>query len=82
VLKPPTRARQAVVAGWAALLVAIIISLITGPFLDGEPFLVQKIVFVTLFVVILTWGVMPWMSRVASGYLYVGDGEVVKGDRS
>ncbi|MDD5142463.1 MAG: hypothetical protein PHF39_03400 [Methanoregula sp.] len=50
--------------------VSIIISLLTGPFLDGEPFLVQKVVFVTLLVVVLTWVVMPWMSRVAAGFLY------------
>jgi len=70
VLKPPTKARQAVVTWCAALPVSIVISLLTGPFLDGEPFLVQKVVFVTLLVVLLTWVVMPWMSRVAKGFLY------------
>lgn len=70
VLKPPTKARQAVVTWCAALPVSIVISLLTGPFLDGEPFLVQKVVFVTLLVVLLTWVVMPWISRVAAGFLY------------
>lgn len=73
VLKPPTKARQAVVTWCAALPVSIIISLITGPFLDGEPFLVQKVVFVTLLVVLLAWVVMPVVARVASGFLYAGD---------
>jgi len=70
VLKPPTKARQAVVTWCAALPVSIIISLLTGPFLDGEPFLVQKVVFVTLLVVLLTWVVMPVVARVAGGFLY------------
>ena len=70
VLKPPTKARQAAVTWIAALPVSILISLITGPFLDGEPFLVQKVVFVTLLVVILTWAVMPFVSRIAARWLY------------
>jgi hypothetical protein len=74
VLRPPTKARQAVVTWCAALPVSIIISLLTGPFLDGEPFLVQKVVFVTLLVVLLTWVVMPFVARVAEGFLYPGEG--------
>ena len=70
VLKPPTKARQAAVTWIAALPVSIFISLVTGPFLDGEPFLVQKVVFVTLLVVILTWAVMPFVSRIAARWLY------------
>jgi antibiotic biosynthesis monooxygenase (ABM) superfamily enzyme len=70
VLKPPTKARQAVVTWCAALPVSIVISLLTGPFLDGEPFLVQKVVFVTLLVVLLTWVVMPGVARVAERFLY------------
>lgn len=69
-LRPPTKFRQAVVTWCAALPVSILISLLVDPFLDGEPFLVQKIVFVTLLVGILTWGVMPWISQVAAGFLY------------
>jgi antibiotic biosynthesis monooxygenase (ABM) superfamily enzyme len=49
----------------AALPVSILISLLIDLFLDGEPFLVQKVVFVTLLVVLLTWVVIPAMSRVA-----------------
>jgi len=57
------------------LPVSIVISLLTGPFLDGEPFLVQKVVFVTLLVVLLTWVVMPFVARVAEGFLYPVDGD-------
>ena len=70
VLKPPTKARQAVVTWIAALPVSIIISIITGPFLDAEPFLVQKAVFVTLLVILLTWAVMPLAARLFFRYLY------------
>jgi uncharacterized protein len=77
ILRPPTRARQAVVTWCAALPVSIIISLVTAPFLDGEPFLVQKVVFVTLLVVLLTWVVMPVVSRVAVGFLYPGEGDEI-----
>jgi len=70
VFRPPTKARQAVITWCAALPVSIIISLLTGPFLHGEPFLVQNVVFVPLLVVILTWVVMPLISQVAAGFLY------------
>ena len=70
VLKPPTKARQAVVTWIAALPVSIIISLLTGPFLDNQPFLVQKVVFLTLLVVLLTWVVMPLATRIFFRYLY------------
>ena len=70
ILKPPTKARQAAVTWIAALPVSIIISLITGPFLDSQPFLVQKVVFVTLLVVLLTWIVMPFASRLFARWLF------------
>lgn len=70
VVRPPTKFRQAVVTWCAALPVSILISLITGPFLDDQPFLVQKVVFVTLLVLLLTWIVMPYMSRFFMGFLY------------
>lgn len=73
VLKPPTKFRQAVVTWFAVLPVSICISLATGPFLDKEPFLVQKIVFVTLLVSILTWIVMPLFTRIAARWLYPGE---------
>lgn len=67
-----TEARPAVVTWCVALPVSIIISLITGPFLDGEPFLVQKVVFVTLLIVLLMWVVMPVVARVAGGFCIRG----------
>jgi len=70
VLKPPTKARQAVVTWIAALPVSIIISLVTGPFLDPRPFLVQKVVFVTLLVALLTWVVMPLATRLFARWLF------------
>lgn len=70
VVRPPTKLCQAVVTWCAVLPVSIFISLVTGPFLDDQPFLVQKVVFVTLLVTLLTWIVMPFMSRVLAGYLY------------
>lgn len=69
-LRPPTKTRQAVVTWCAALPVSVLISLVTGPFLDAEPFLLQKVVFVTLLVALLTWIVMPFASRIAAGFLY------------
>jgi antibiotic biosynthesis monooxygenase (ABM) superfamily enzyme len=54
----------------AALPVSIIISLLTDPFLDNQPFLVQKVVFLTLLVVLLTWVVMPLATRLFFRYLY------------
>ena len=82
IFKPPTKARQAVVTWLAVLPVSIFISLVTDPFLEGASFLVQKVVFVTLLVVILTWLVMPGMSRIAAPWLYpkedlASDGENV-----
>jgi uncharacterized protein len=73
VLTPPTRARQALVTWIAALPVSIVISILTGPFLDNEPFLVQKVVFITLLVVILTWAVMPLATRIFFRFLYPGE---------
>jgi uncharacterized protein len=70
VLKPPTKTRQAVVTWIAALPVSIFISLVAGPFIDDQSFLVQKVVFVTLLVVILTWAVMPIVTRIAARWLY------------
>jgi hypothetical protein len=70
VLKPPTKARQAVVTWIAALPVSIIISLITNPFLDSQPFLVQKVVFVTLLVVLLNWVVMPLATQLFAQWLF------------
>jgi hypothetical protein len=70
VLRPPTKARQAVVTWIAALPVSIIITLVTDPFLDNQPFLVQKVVFITLLVIILTWGVMPLATRLFARWLY------------
>jgi hypothetical protein len=70
ILKPPTKSRQAVVTWIAALPVSIIISIITGPFLDPQPFLVQKVVFVTLLVVLLTWIVMPLATQLFARWLF------------
>jgi antibiotic biosynthesis monooxygenase (ABM) superfamily enzyme len=70
VLKPPTKARQAVVTWIAALPVSIIISILTGPFLDSEPLVIQKAVFIALLVVLLTWVVMPLATRLFFRYLY------------
>jgi hypothetical protein len=70
VLKPPTKARQAVVTWIAALPVSIIISILTGPFLDNQPFLVQKVVFLSLLVVLLTWVVMPLATLIFARWLY------------
>jgi antibiotic biosynthesis monooxygenase (ABM) superfamily enzyme len=70
VVKPPTKARQAVVTWFAVLPVSIAISLATDPFLDDAPFLIQKMVFVTLLVSLLTWVVMPVVSRIAAPFLY------------
>ena len=70
VVKPPTKVRQAVVTWFAVLPVSIFISLATGPFLDDAPFLIQKMVFVTLLVSLLTWVVMPVVSRIAAPFLY------------
>ena len=70
VLVPPTKARQAVVTFIAALPISIIISIITGPFLDPAPFLVQKVVFVALLVILLTWAVMPLATRIFARWLY------------
>jgi len=70
VLKPPTKARQAVVTWVAALPVSIIISILTGPFLDAEPLIIQKAVFVALLVILLTWVVMPLATRLFFRYLY------------
>jgi antibiotic biosynthesis monooxygenase (ABM) superfamily enzyme len=70
VLKPPTKARQAVVTWIAALPVSIIISLVTDPFLDPQPFLVQKVVFLSLLVVLLTWVVMPLVTRLFARWLF------------
>jgi hypothetical protein len=70
VLKPPTKAHQAVVTWIAALPVSIIISILTAPFLDSQPFLVQKVVFVALLVILLTWVVMPLATRLFFRYLY------------
>jgi antibiotic biosynthesis monooxygenase (ABM) superfamily enzyme len=78
VLRPPTKARQAVVTWCAALPVSILISLLVDPFLDGEPFLVQKVVFVTLLVVLLTWIVMPLISQIAAGFLYPDESDAVE----
>ena len=70
VLKPPTKARQAVVTWIAALPVSVVISLITNPFLDDQPFLVQKVVFVTLLVALLTWIVMPLATQLFARWLF------------
>jgi antibiotic biosynthesis monooxygenase (ABM) superfamily enzyme len=70
VLKLPTKARQTVVTWIAALPVSIIISILTGPFLDSEPLIIQKAVFVALLVVLLTWVVMPLATRLFFRYLY------------
>lgn len=70
ILKPPTKARQAAVTWVAALPVSIIISLVTGPFLDPQPILVQKVVFVTLLVALLTWVVMPFATRLFARWLF------------
>jgi Uncharacterized protein conserved in bacteria len=73
VLRPPTKARQALVTFICALPVSILISVLTGPFLDNEPFLVQKVIFIALLVVILTWAVMPLATRIFFRFLYPGE---------
>jgi uncharacterized protein len=73
VLAPPSKARQALVTFICALPVSILISILTGPFLDTEPFLVQKTVFIALLVIILTWAVMPLATRIFFRYLYPGE---------
>jgi len=70
VLRPPTKTRQAAVTWIAALPVSILISLITNPFLDTQPFLVQKVVFVTLLVALLTWVVMPLATQLFARWLF------------
>jgi len=70
VLKPPAKARQAFVTWIAALPVSIVISLVTDPFLDTQPFLVQKVIFVALLVVLLTWVVMPLATQVFTSWLF------------
>jgi uncharacterized protein len=70
VVRPPTKARMAIVTWIAVLPVSIIISLITDPFLASQPFLVQKVVFVTLLVILLTWVVMPVATRVFARWIF------------
>lgn len=70
VLRPPTKARMAAVTWIAVLPVSIIISLVTDPFLDTRSFLVQKLVFVSLLVCLLTWVVMPVATRIFARWLY------------
>ena len=79
VLKPPTRFRQAVVTWAAALPVSIVISLLTNPFLDTQPFLVQKVIFVTLLVAILAYVMMPLATRIFARWLYPGEPGPVHG---
>jgi uncharacterized protein len=70
VIRPPTKARMAVVTWIAVLPVSIIISLVTDPFLNTQPFLVQKVVFVSLLVSLLTWVVMPLATRLFARWLF------------
>jgi uncharacterized protein len=70
ILKPPSKSRMAAVTWVAVLPVSIIISLITDPFLDTRSFLIQKLVFVSLLVPLLTWVVMPLATQVFSRWLF------------
>ncbi len=73
VVKAPKKYRQAIVTWIGALPVVIVITLLTNPFLKSQPMMVQKIAFVSLLVPLLTWVVMPLLTRVFARFLYEGE---------
>jgi antibiotic biosynthesis monooxygenase (ABM) superfamily enzyme len=74
VVRPPKKHRQAIVTWIAVLPLSIIITILTNPFLETQSLLIQKIVFVSILVPVLTWLAMPALTQIFSRWLYeLGD---------
>ena len=69
-LSPPPRWKMAVATFLGVLPVAMILNLALGPTLGSWPFILRNAVFNACVVVLLTWLVMPPVTRLLHGWLH------------
>lgn len=67
---PPPRWRMATATFLGVLPAVMILSLSIGPAIASWPFIIRNVVFNACVVALLTWVVMPFVTRVLQGWLY------------
>ena len=67
---PPPRYKMAIVTWIAIFGLIIIINLLLGSFLASLPMLLRSFLLTVGLVILMTYVVMPWMTRLFSGWLY------------
>lgn len=75
---PPPRWKMAVATFLGVLPVAIILNLTLGPMIESWPFIPGNAVFNACVVALLTWVVMPLVTRVLHGWLHADGGNTFK----
>jgi uncharacterized protein len=67
---PPPRWKMAVVIGVAIFAMIVVINAALGDWLEAIPFIPRTLLTTAATVSLMTWGIMPAVSRVLSGWLY------------
>lgn len=67
---PPARYKMALITWLAVFPLVIIINLLLGGFFNSLPFLLRSLVFSAVFVLLMTYIVMPRMTRLFAFWLY------------
>jgi antibiotic biosynthesis monooxygenase (ABM) superfamily enzyme len=76
---PPPRWRMAVATFLGVFPVAMVLNLTLGPLIRSWPFIIRNAVFNACVVALLTWIVMPLVTRILHQWLHPQhDGEVIK----
>ena len=71
--EPPPRWKMAIATYLGVLPVVMLLSVTLGPVIQGWPFVLGNVVFNAFVVALLTWVVMPLITRVLHGWLRSGD---------
>ena len=66
----PPRARMAAVVWLGVFLIVSVLNVVLSPFIDSWPMLLRTLVFTGVVVVLLTWVVMPRLTRWLSAWLH------------
>lgn len=68
-MKPPSRLKMALISWLGVFPTVILLQLTILPFISGWPFLLQALSFTVLMIVIMTWIVMPTMTKLFRPWL-------------